>query len=99
MSERKSLIERARDAGQAIIAVAAVAALCGGMAVKALAWAQAGPQALTETQVLKKDVRRLKRRSLFMTRAAEKILKEKYDWRTEEREVKLVEPEESVERE
>lgn len=93
MSEKKGFVERARDAGQALIAVSAVAGLLGAFAVKALAWVQAGPIALTKAERLERDVRRLKRQSRFMIRAAEKTLNTKYDWRTEEREVELVEPE------
>ena len=93
MSERKSLIERARDAGQALIAVATVAAFLGALSVRALAWVSAGPTALNKAERLEKDVRRLKRQSRFTVKVLEKIGKEKYDWRTEDREVELVEPE------
>ena len=93
MSERKSLIERARDAGQAVIAVAAVAGFLGGAAIKAWGWAISGPNALNKAERLEKDVRRLKRQSRFTVKVLEKIGKEKYDWRTEDREVELVEPE------
>lgn len=93
MSERKSLIAQARDAGQLIIATVAVSGILGGFAVKAWGWANSGPIALTKAERLEKDVRRLKRQSRFMIRAAEKTLNTKYDWRTEEREVELVEPE------
>lgn len=93
MSEKKGLVTQLRDAGQLIVATAAVATLLGGFAVKAWGWAMAGPTALTETQILKKDVRRLKRQSRFTVKILEKLGKEKYDWRMEDREVALEEPE------
>lgn len=95
MGERKSFVVQLRDATQAIVATAAVFALLGGMAVKAWAWVKAGPTALTETQVLKRDMRRLKRQNRFMIRGIEKLTKEKYDWRQEERE--MARPEEEIE--
>ena len=92
MSDRR-LVERVKDAGQALIAVAIIAGFLGGVAVKALAWVSAGPTALNKAERLEKDVRRLKRQSRFTVKVLEKIGKEKYDWRTEDREVELVEPE------
>lgn len=92
MSDRR-LVERVKDAGQALIAIAIIAGFLGGVAVKALAWVSAGPTALSKAERLEKDVRRLKRQSRFTVKVLEKLGKEKYDWRAEEREVELVEPE------
>ena len=92
MSDRR-LVERVKDAGQALIAIAIIAGFLGGVAVKALAWVSAGPTALNKAERLEKDVRRLKRQSRFTVKVLEKLGKEKYDWRTEDREVELVEPE------
>ena len=92
MSDRR-LVERVKDAGQALIAIAVIAGFLGGVAVKALAWVSAGPTALNKAERLEKDVRRLKRQSRFTVKVLEKLGKEKYDWRTEDREVELVEPE------
>ena len=92
MSDRR-LVERVKDAGQALIAIAIIAGFLGGVAVKALAWVSAGPTALSKAERLEKDVRRLKRQSRFTVKVLEKIGKEKYDWHTEDREIELVEPE------
>ncbi len=87
MSERKGLIERTRDAGQAVIAISALAAGLGAISVKAIGWANSGPIALTKAERLEKDVRRLKRQSRFTVKVLEKIGKEKYDWTREDREI------------
>ncbi len=92
MSERR-LVERIKDSAQALLAVAAIAGFLGGAAIKAWGWVLSGPNALSKAERLEKDVRRLKRQSRFTVRVLEKIGKEKYDWRTEDREVELVEPE------
>lgn len=91
MSDRR-LVERVKDAGQALIAIAIIAGFLGGVAVKAWGWVQAGPIALTKAERLEKDVRRLKRQSRFTVQVLEKIGKEKYDWRMEDREVELADP-------
>lgn len=93
MNDRKSIVAQFRDAGQAIIAATMVAGILGGFAVKAWGYITAGPTALTKAERLEKDVRRLKRQSRFTVKVLEKIGKEKYDWRMEDREVELVEPE------
>lgn len=93
MSRVASFVQKVRDAGQAVIAVAVVAGFLGGFITKAWGYITAGPTALTKAERLEKDVRRLKRQSRFTVKVLEKIGKEKYDWRMEEREVELVEPE------
>ncbi len=92
MSDRR-LVERVKDAGQALIAIAVIAGFIGGAALKAWGWALSGPNALSKAERLEKDVRRLKRQSRFTVKVLEKLGREKYDWRQEEREVELVEPE------
>lgn len=82
--ERKSLIERVRDAGQAIVAISAVAGLAGALLMKAWGWAAAGPQAKRQVANVEARVSRIERQMRFVVLAAEKTNRMAYkDWERE----------------
>jgi hypothetical protein len=86
MSERKSLIERVRDAGQAIVAVSMVAGILGGVAVKAWGALTAGLEAKSQVASVEVRVGRIERQMKFVVFAAEKATKISYkDWARDHR--------------
>lgn len=86
MSERKTLIERVRDAGQAIVAVAVVAGFIGGFATKAWGWFKAGPEAKQQVASVDQRLTKVERQMRFVVFAAEKTTRTTYrDWSRAER--------------
>lgn len=101
MSERKTLIESARDWGQVILIGCAIGGGAVTFSARAWGWVNAGPEAKreaaavsTRVEKIERDMRRLKRRSRFATKAMEKISGLKYDYAREDRDVLSVEDDE-----
>jgi len=86
-SEKTSLVQKARDWGQVVLIACAIGGGALTFVSKAWGWALSGPAALTKADKLEKEVRRIKRQSRFTVKVLEKIGREKYDWRGEERDI------------
>lgn len=86
MSERKTFVERIRDAGQAIVAVSMVTGILGGVAVKAWGVLTAGVEAKRQVASVEVRVGRIERQMKFVVLAAEKTTKISYkDWARDHR--------------